>query len=160
MIAIPRIRYLKAFFETSFCQYLGRVSYGFYLVHGPILWTLGDRLYAASGRVREGHSGVVPGWINLFSMPGWGPFGLEVNFLVPQVILLPFTLWVAELVTRFFDEPSVRFSKWIYDKVLHEDAHSEVLPVCRPNKYPPKLTRSFTTSNIETKSLIGRDLKL
>ena len=160
MIAIPRIRYLKVFFETSGCQYLGRVSYGLYLVHGPILWTLGDRLYAASGRVREGHSGIVPGWINLFAMPGWGPFGLEVNFLIPHLILLPFTLWVADVVTRVFDEPSVKFSKWLYDKFLHEDAKVDGLPTSRPSKAPPKFTRSFTTSNIDTKSLTDRDLNL
>jgi peptidoglycan/LPS O-acetylase OafA/YrhL len=128
MIAIPRIPMLKAFFEGSLCQYLGRVSYGFYLVHGPILWTLGDRLYAASGRVREGHIGIVPGWINLFPMPRWGPFGLEVNFLVPQLILLPFTLWVAELATRVFDSPSVKLSQWLYDKVADPDQQSENLP--------------------------------
>ena len=128
MISIPRIPWLKAFFETPFCQYLGRVSYGFYLVHGPILWTLGDRLYAASGRLREGHIGVVPGWINLLPMPRWGPFGLEMNFLVPQLILLLFTLWVAELVTKLFDEPSVRVSQWLYDTMLDPDEQSEKLP--------------------------------
>ena len=128
MISIPRIWWLKSFFESRVCQHLGRVSYGFYLVHGPILWTLGDRLYAASGRVREGHSGIVPGWINAFAMPNWGPFGLEVNFLVPHLILLPFTLWVAALVTRLIDGPSVTFSQWIYDSLLYREDSVDQLP--------------------------------
>jgi peptidoglycan/LPS O-acetylase OafA/YrhL len=114
--SIPHIAWLKRFFETSFCQYLGRVSFGFYLVHGPVLWTLGDRLYAASGRIREGHIGVVPDWINLLPLPAVGPFGLEINYLIPQFILLAFTLWLAEIVTRCLDKLSVDVSQWLYRK--------------------------------------------
>jgi len=97
------------------------VSYGFYLVHGPVLWTLGDRLYAASGRVREGHIGVVPGWINLMPLPGVGPFGLEINYLIPQFVCLAFTLWLAELVTRLLDKPSLVISQWIYKKAMAKE---------------------------------------
>ncbi|KAK3104239.1 hypothetical protein LTR53_018630, partial [Teratosphaeriaceae sp. CCFEE 6253] len=111
---VPHIGWLRAFFETPFCQYLGRVSYGFYLVHGPVLWTLGDRLYAASGRVREGHVGVVPTWINLFPFSSYGPFGLEINYLVPHLILLPLTLCLAEAITKLIDEPSVKFAQWAF----------------------------------------------
>lgn len=114
----PHIGWLKRFFETSFCQYLGRVSFGFYLVHGPVLWTLGDRLYAASGRIREGHIGVIPDWINLLPLPAVGPFGLEINYLVPQFILLSFTLWLAEIVTRCLDEFSVHASRWLHLKAM------------------------------------------
>jgi peptidoglycan/LPS O-acetylase OafA/YrhL len=114
----PHIAWLKGFFETSFCQYLGRVSFGFYLVHGPVLWTLGDRLYAASGRIREGHIGIIPDWINLMPLPGVGPFGLEINYLVPQFISLAFTLWLAEIVTRCLDKPSLYISQSLYRKVI------------------------------------------
>lgn len=120
MIAIPRIPRVKGFFEGSFCQYLGKISYGFYLVHGPVLWSLGDRLYAASGIIRENSPAGVPGWINCFPFPSWGPFGLEVNYLVPHLILLPFTLWLAEIVTRLIDEPSVRFSQWLFKASIEE----------------------------------------
>ncbi|KAG9700480.1 hypothetical protein KCU95_g2043, partial [Aureobasidium melanogenum] len=115
--ATPHIHWLKKFFETSFCQYLGRVSFGFYLVHGPVLWTLGDRLYAASGRIREGHIGIVPDWINLMPLPGIGPFGLEINYLVPQFICLAFTLWLAEIVTRCLDKPSLYIAQRLYQRV-------------------------------------------
>lgn len=114
MISIPKIAWLRAFFESRFCRYLGRVSFAFYLVHGPVLWTLGDRIYAASGRVREGHVGIVPGWINLCPYPSWGPFGLELNYLLPHLILLPFTLLLAELVTTLIDEPSTKLARWLF----------------------------------------------
>ncbi|THV67074.1 hypothetical protein D6D28_07782 [Aureobasidium pullulans] len=121
VVSVPHIAWLKSFFETSFCQYLGRVSFGFYLVHGPVLWTLGDRLYAASGRIRREHIGIIPGWINLSPIPDAGIFGLELNFLIPQLICLAFTLWLAEIVTRCLDEPSVRFSQWLCKKIMHNE---------------------------------------
>jgi peptidoglycan/LPS O-acetylase OafA/YrhL len=118
MISIPRIPWLRRLFEAPFCQYLGRVSYGLYLVHGPVLWTLGDRLYAASGAIRQSHIADVPGWINLFPLPSWGPYGLELNYLIPHLVLLPFTLWLAEVITRLVDEPSVKVSQWLYKRLM------------------------------------------
>ena len=116
--SVPRIPWLKSFFETRFCQYLGRISFALYLVHGPILWSLGDRLYAAVGWAVEPHALKAPGWINLFPIPGIGPLGLELRFLLPHLILLPVTLWFAEIVTRLIDEPSVKFAQWAYRKAL------------------------------------------
>lgn len=125
MISIPRISPLRSFFENSFCQYLGRVSFGLYLVHGPVLWSLGDRIYAATGRVREGHIGIVPGWINYSPFPSWGPFGLEINYVAAHFILLPVTLWLADITTRLFDEPSVMFSQWLFRTVVTERTSAE-----------------------------------
>ncbi|KAL9115645.1 MAG: hypothetical protein Q9227_000013 [Pyrenula ochraceoflavens] len=110
--SIPRIPWLKRFFEIPFNQYLARISFSLYLVHGPVLWTLGDRIYAAVGWSKESNATRIPGWINLFPLPKLGPFGLEVSFLLPQLILLPFTLWIAEISTRLIDEPSNRFVHW------------------------------------------------
>lgn len=116
--SVPRIPWLKAFFETRFCQYLGRVSYAIYLVHGPILWVVADRLYAAVGWLRNDHIENIPGWMNLLPLPKWGPLGLEPSFLILQLFLLPLTLWVAEVVTRVFDDPSIRISQRFYTKTL------------------------------------------
>ena len=115
---MPHLPWLRAVFETPVCQYLGKVSFGFYLVHGPVLWSLGDRVYAATGRVRDGHSIVCPQWVNRFAFPSWGPFGMEVNYLAAHLILLPVTVWLADVVTKLFDEPSVKFAQWAYKKVL------------------------------------------
>lgn len=116
VVSIPRLPWLKAFFETRFNQYLGRISFGFYLIHGPVLWTLGDRIYAATGWTREAHAVICPGWINKFPLPKVGPYGLELGYLLPHLILLPLTLWLAEITTKVFDEPSVRFAQWAYAK--------------------------------------------
>ncbi|KAF2157416.1 hypothetical protein K461DRAFT_218644 [Myriangium duriaei CBS 260.36] len=118
VLAIQRIGYLKRFFETRFCMYLGRISYMLYLVHGPILWTLGDRVYAATGWSREAHALVLPRWANRFPLPKWGPFGLEVGFLLPQLVLLPITFWVADLGTTFIDGPAIKLGTWLYKSTL------------------------------------------
>jgi peptidoglycan/LPS O-acetylase OafA/YrhL len=116
--SVPRIRWLKSFFETRFCQYLGRISYALYLVHGPVLWTFGDRLYTAFGWHLEEQRANLHPWVDKLALPKAGPMGLEVSFLVPNLILLPLTIWVAELVTRLVDEPSVRFAQWLYARML------------------------------------------
>lgn len=116
--SIPRIPVLKAFFEHRINQYLGRISFAFYLIHGPVMWILGDRLYAAVGWSKESQALTLRRWINLLRLPRAGPLGLELNFLVPHLFILPVTLWLAELVTKLFDEPSVKFSQWAYEKML------------------------------------------
>ena len=120
--SIQQLPWLKSFFEMRFNQYLGRISFALYLVHGPVLWALGDRVYAAVGWERESHPDGIPEWINKFPLPKTGPLGLELAFLVPHLILLPVTLWTAEMVTRFFDQPSLKFSKWLYGKTLARPA--------------------------------------
>jgi peptidoglycan/LPS O-acetylase OafA/YrhL len=114
--SIPRIPWLKAFFETRFNQYLGRISYSLYLVHGPVLWTLGDRLYSLVGYATLPQFVGIPQWVNKFPLSKAGPLGLEPSFLVPALILLLVTLWLAEIVTRVIDEPSVKFAQWLLGK--------------------------------------------
>ncbi|KAK7959345.1 acyltransferase 3 [Apiospora aurea] len=114
----PRVPWLKSFFETGFCQYLGRISYSLYLVHGPVLWTLGDRVYTAVGWHQEAQLTNLPHWVDKVKLPRAGPLGLEVSFLLPQLILLPLTIWLAEVVTRVIDEPSVKFAQLLYSKTV------------------------------------------
>lgn len=121
----PHISWLKRFFECRFNQHLGRVSYMFYLVHGPVLWTLGDRLYAATGWVNYEHPLTIPHWMNKFLLPKWGIFGAEISFLVPNIILLPLTLWLAELLTTILDDNSIRFTSWLYKQILPAPSKSE-----------------------------------
>lgn len=116
--AIPRIPRLKAFFETRLCQYLGRISFALYLMHGPVLWTVGDRIYTAAGWHHELQENNLRHWVDKFVLPKAGPLGLEVSFLAPHLVLLPLTFWLAEMVTRLVDEPSVKFVQWLYGRML------------------------------------------
>jgi peptidoglycan/LPS O-acetylase OafA/YrhL len=118
--SVPHLPWLQAFFELRFIQFLGKVSYGLYLVHGPVLWSVGDRVYAAVGWTREEHATTATGWVNAFPLPRFGPLGLEFNFVMAQIILFPITLWLAKVVTTCVDEPSIRFSQWAYKQVVQE----------------------------------------
>ncbi|SCO77358.1 related to hard surface induced protein 3 (sterol glycosyl transferase) [Fusarium oxysporum] len=116
--SVPRIFWLKSFFETRFCQWLGRISFALYLVHGPVLWTIGERFYVAAGWQNEEIMKNIPHWANKLALPMSGPLGLEISFLLPQLILVPLTLGLADVVTRFIDTPSVKFAAWFYKKAL------------------------------------------
>jgi peptidoglycan/LPS O-acetylase OafA/YrhL len=121
MIAIPHIAWLKRFFENRFCQYLGRISFSLYLVHGPILWTLSDRLYLALGWERPNNIEGLVDWINLYPIARTGIFGFELAFFLPHLIILPLTLYSAEITTKMFDDPAIRFPQWLYRQVLKKD---------------------------------------
>ena len=115
--SIPRLPLLKRFFETRLCQYLGRISFALYLVHGIAIWILADRLYAAVGFKKDGHTHI-PQWVNKFPLAMNGPMGFELAFWAVQLINIPATFYLAEVVTKLFDEPSVKFSNWLYQKAL------------------------------------------
>lgn len=124
VFAIPRIHWLKRFFESGFCQYLGQVSYALYLVHGPILATIGDRVYTAVGWVYtdEPRASKLRWWANRLPLPMWGIKGLEISFIIPTIPLLLLTLFVAHIVTRAVDEPAVKYAGKFYKALLDDPA--------------------------------------
>ncbi len=118
--SIPRIPLLRRFFESPFCQYLGRISYSLYLVHGPVLSSIGDRVYYIVGWVRpnEQHNKMLAPYINRFELPKIGPVGLELSFLAAHLVIAPVTFLTANFVTRWVDEPAVRLPAKLYKFVL------------------------------------------
>lgn len=71
-------------------------------------------MYSAVGWPKSTRMDQLKHWWNRFPLPKVGPMGLEVAFLLPHFLLLPVTLYLAELVTRFVDEPSLKFPQWLY----------------------------------------------
>lgn len=47
--ATPRLPWLQKFFNSTFNQYLGRISFSLYLMHGPLIRTLGNKIYLLLG---------------------------------------------------------------------------------------------------------------
>lgn len=121
VVVVSHSSLLKEIFETPWFQYLGQISYGLYLVHGPILLTVGTRLYVAVG-ARAHIPAVVAPWKDIWEFGKIGPVGLQLNFLCCHLILFPLTLYAAELVTEFLDEPSVRLADWLYRMVIIADS--------------------------------------
>jgi len=119
--SVPHVPWAKRFFETRFCQHLGRISFMLYLMHGPVLWALGDRLYCAVGWTIPGHHILLmPWWVGRFPLPKWGPKGLELSFVLCQMILLPLTMWLAEIMTIVVDDSAIKFTAWLYACFLPE----------------------------------------
>jgi peptidoglycan/LPS O-acetylase OafA/YrhL len=94
--------WLQNIFTTGFAQYLGRISYALYLVHGTLLYTLGAHMVPAVLRLTGVDSAA-----KLF-------FG----HLISGSILLVVIIWVADLFSRGVDEKSVSFVRWISKKCL------------------------------------------
>ncbi|KUI70361.1 hypothetical protein VM1G_06255 [Cytospora mali] len=42
VLVVDRATYLQVLFNNRFAQYMGKISYSLYMIHGPLLWTLGD----------------------------------------------------------------------------------------------------------------------
>ncbi|PGH12501.1 hypothetical protein AJ79_04245 [Helicocarpus griseus UAMH5409] len=93
---------LQKLFTNDLAQYLGRISYALYIVHGPILHSLGYSL-----------------------MPSiWALTGKETDaqycsgFLIGWCICLPVSIWAADVFWRTIDVPSVKFARWLERKVI------------------------------------------
>ena len=117
--SIPRLASLKSFFLLGFNQYLGKISYSLYLVHGPVIWALGDRIYVYVGWPKDPvHFKDPPSYFNSYELSKGGPLGFEPAFWLPHIILLPVTLWVATICTTIFDESSIKIAAWLHRRTL------------------------------------------
>ncbi|CZR69884.1 uncharacterized protein PAC_19784 [Phialocephala subalpina] len=100
IIAIDNGKCLQKLYTNPLSQYLGRISYCLYLVHGSILktfgWSLADRMVNMLG----------------FSI------GMPIAIVVYSLVVL----WFADFTTRVVDEKSVRFGRWVFDKMCRKSS--------------------------------------
>ncbi|RMZ79244.1 hypothetical protein DV737_g3518, partial [Chaetothyriales sp. CBS 132003] len=109
------LSWLQWIFLTRPLQFLGRVSFMLYVLHLPLLMCLGNRMARAFGMV---HPLAEPRWWdNMLEVPNIGPFGLSLQWDLVWIVQLAFTLAIAELATRFIDDPSVWLGKWLVGKI-------------------------------------------
>ncbi|ROT37862.1 hypothetical protein SODALDRAFT_333622 [Sodiomyces alkalinus F11] len=86
--------FVRSVLESRAAQYLGRISFGLYLVHNAVFCSLGA-------------------WLLGFE-------SINGNLAI-LVVVLPVALWVGELFSRFFDEPVVRLVKWAEKQCLVDE---------------------------------------
>ncbi|KAJ9491165.1 hypothetical protein VN97_g2098 [Penicillium thymicola] len=93
---------IQKLFTNSFSQYLGKISFAFYVVHGPVLHCLGYSI-----------------------MPNiWRLTGKETNFqyclgfLIGWLICLPVAIWLGDVFWRAVDIPSVKFARSLEDRLI------------------------------------------
>lgn len=99
--SINNSKLIQKIFLNSLSQYLGQISYAFYVVHGPLLHSLGFSLmyniWEITGRETEFQ------WC-LGAFIGW-------------IICLPISLWLADIFWRAVDIPSVKFARQLESKL-------------------------------------------
>ncbi|KAI1296022.1 acyltransferase family-domain-containing protein [Xylaria venustula] len=92
---------VSVFLDSSVPQYLGRISYSLYIVHGPLMHTLGYWLFSMS----------------------WSFTGADntrnylLGFSIAYILFATITIWIADLVCRTIDEPCVRLAKAIQERI-------------------------------------------
>ena len=82
-------------FNTRPVQYLGKISYAIYLMHGPVFHTAGYAIQRWAWSV-TGVEGVAYSW----------------GFALSTVFVLPLLVWAADVFWRLVDAPVVRFARW------------------------------------------------
>ncbi|KAE8378326.1 acyltransferase 3 [Aspergillus bertholletiae] len=87
----------RSLLDSFFAQYLGRISYSVYILHGPLFHVLGYRIFALSWQITG----------------DFGSWRYIVGFLAGWMIFMVILVWMADLFCRFVDEPSIRFAKWL-----------------------------------------------
>lgn len=102
VLAINHSPDIQRLFVNPVSQYLGRISYAFYIVHGPILHCLGYTIMPSIWGVVGKES----------------DFGYCFGFLVGWVVCLVVSLWAADVFWRLVDAPSVKFARWVESKLV------------------------------------------
>ncbi|KAL7623216.1 hypothetical protein AAE478_006897 [Parahypoxylon ruwenzoriense] len=91
-------------FNSAPVQYFGRISYALYLMHGPVLHTVG---FMIERRVLNftGTEGCAYNW----------------GLVLASVFNIPLVIWAADVFWRAVDAPTVRFAKWLEIKLSIEE---------------------------------------
>ncbi|KAL6413160.1 Acyltransferase 3 [Ilyonectria robusta] len=104
VFAVGHSPWWQRVFNSHIAQYLGKISYSLYLMHGPILKVIGY----------------------YFQDWAWRTTGVEGNeynagFLLGACFCVPTVLWAADIFWRAVDIPTVKFAKWYENKLIVKD---------------------------------------
>ena len=92
---------------SNICQYLGRISFAIYLLHGPTNWILGYVLPHLVWRQWQSES---RSWE--YAVPESLLFYLG-GLLVGWLVTLAIVTWVADVWTREVEGRCIRFTRWL-----------------------------------------------
>ncbi|KAL9087665.1 MAG: hypothetical protein Q9165_006589 [Trypethelium subeluteriae] len=103
--AVNNAPFLQQPFNSGPIQYLGKVSYALYVMHGPVIhiigYTIEPMVWSFTGSDTE--------------------LEYKIGFMLSTVLIVPFLLWAADLFWRAFDIPSVKFAKWLESQFIVEE---------------------------------------
>ncbi|KAI0468036.1 acyltransferase 3 [Xylaria cf. heliscus] len=94
-------RLVSTCLDSPIPQYLGRISYSLYIVHGPLMHTLGYWLFPT-----------------LLSLTGTDEtWNYVMGFSVAYAVFVATAIWSADLFCRMIDEPFVRLAKAAQNRI-------------------------------------------
>ncbi len=96
VLAVGRMASWQRFFNLPAVQYFGKISYAIYLMHGPVLHTVG---YATMRAIWE--------------RTGTEGTNYTLGFVLSSFLVVPMVIWAADIFWRAVDAPIVRFAKWL-----------------------------------------------
>ncbi|RDW59014.1 hypothetical protein BP5796_11938 [Coleophoma crateriformis] len=88
-------------FTTPVAQYLGKISYASYLLHNTVIYAVRNPVMSWFERVMGVHE-------------------LGTLVMLASLVCAPVMIWVADLFTRYVDEPSISFAKWLFVKATKD----------------------------------------
>lgn len=104
---------LQTIFNCALSRYLGKISFALYLMHGFVLKTAG---YVAV--------------YNFWKSTGKETlFQYESGFVLGGVVVIPLTIWAADLFWRFVDIPTVKLTRWFEQSLLPSTANVDREPL-------------------------------
>jgi peptidoglycan/LPS O-acetylase OafA/YrhL len=107
VLSVSRLPLLQKPFNSPLIQYLGKISYALYLMHGPVMHVVGY----------------------VFQEVAWNITGYDsrsayiFGFILGAIVNIPLVIWAADVFWRFVDTPSVKFARWVEKQlVVQEDS--------------------------------------
>lgn len=107
LLTLDHAPFLQPLFTNRFSQYMGKISYSLYMIHGPLLWSVGLRLaHLTVDHVTGG----------------------DTNAKYTAGMLLAFGLWwpiaiyLSDFTVRYIDSNCVLLSKWVYEKMCKKES--------------------------------------
>lgn len=105
VLVIDHASHLQIIFTNPISQYLGKISFSLYLIHGPLLWTLG----AVLGRRCVAFTG------------GQTNETYVLGIAIAAFLWWPVAIWIADLTYRGVDTKCVQLARWAYEKLLRKE---------------------------------------
>ncbi|KAH7175252.1 acyltransferase family-domain-containing protein [Dactylonectria macrodidyma] len=100
MFALGHSEHWQRFFTSDIIQYLGKISYALYLVHGTVILLVSLRLD-----------------MMMLDITGVDGYRYHVGFLLGSFFSIPLVFWCADVFWRAVDIPSVKFARWFEGKL-------------------------------------------
>lgn len=109
--AVNNVKLLSYMFTTPPVQYLGKISYGLYLMHGPVIHTLGYALEMSTFKPVFG-----------FTRDDVYSTLFNTVFVLEALLILFACVCAGDVFYRAVDIPAVRFARWVEGRCVRKDA--------------------------------------